>query len=178
MALILLRHTAPDIEPGICYGQTDVKVAQDFEADAAKVFESLPRVRQIVSSPLVRCRKLADYLASRLELESKEDAGLMEIDFGAWELQAWSDIPRAEIDAWAADFFNARPHGGESVAMLNARVRASLRNWSHSDEHTLIITHAGVIRAALSTGDTAEDFDRQIAFGDFVTLSPTLGTVI
>ena len=48
------------------------------------------------------------------------------MDFGRWEGLPWSAVPRAELDAWAADLMHARPHGGESVAMLLARTRRAL----------------------------------------------------
>ena len=44
------------------------------------------------------------------------DARLAELDFGHWEMQSWDGIPRAEVDAWAADVAHYRPGGGESVA--------------------------------------------------------------
>lgn len=145
-------------------------VAATFEAEAEAALAALPSVRSIVTSPLIRCTKLASYIARELRLPVKEDHRLMEIDFGTWERQAWSAIPRVVIDAWAADFLHARPHGGESVAMLRARVLESLFAYQ-SAERTLIVTHAGVIRAALATGEKAEDFNQQIGFGASVTMS-------
>ena len=175
MALILLRHTTPDVEPGTCYGQTDLDVTATFEAEANATFLALPRFERIVTSPLIRCRKLAEFVAGRSRVTVEADRRLLEMDFGSWEGRPWSGIPRAEIDAWAADFFHARPHGGESVAILRARTRDALKDWSRKGEPTLIVTHSGVIRAALATGDTAEDFNTQIDFGDFVTMSDAQG---
>lgn len=175
MALILLRHTTPEVEPGICCGQTDLDVAATFETEAIATLAALPQAHRIVTSPLVRCRKLADFIGDRSQLAVEEDSRLKEMDFGSWEGRAWSAIPRAEIDAWAADFFNARPHGGESVAMLQARTFDALADWRQRDELVLIVTHAGVIRAALAGGETAEDFRVQIDFGGFVTMSGKQG---
>ncbi|MEL7111822.1 MAG: alpha-ribazole phosphatase [Pseudomonadota bacterium] len=170
MALVLLRHTQPDIAPGVCYGQTDLDVASTFDADAARVLADLPSVSRIVSSPLMRCRKLAEFIAQARVLGMTEDPRLMEMDFGCWEGKAWSEIPRPEIDAWADDFFHARPHGGESVAALTARTRAALSDWRDETRTTLIVTHAGVIRAAHAQGETAEAFSFPIDFGEHVRL--------
>ena len=170
MALILLRHTTPAIEPGICYGQTDLDVAATFEAEATLVRESLPPFTRIITSPLVRCSKLAHFIGQHASLTVLSDPRLIEMDFGNWEGQAWSTIPRSELDAWATDFLNARPHGGESVAKLRSRTRAALTDWRNSREPTLIVTHAGVIKAALATGDTADDFNVKVDFGGFVTM--------
>ncbi len=175
MALILLRHTTPMVAPGTCYGQTDLDVAATFETEAAKAFVALPPVHRpahrIVTSPLRRCRKLADFISQRSGLPVEDDPRLMEMDFGSWEDRPWTTIPKIEIDMWADDFFHACPHGGESVSMLSTRVREALHDWGTRETPTLIVTHAGVIRAALATGETADDFNTQIDFGSFVTIS-------
>ncbi|MEL6416224.1 MAG: alpha-ribazole phosphatase [Pseudomonadota bacterium] len=173
MALILLRHTTPDVAPGTCYGQTDLDTAATFETEAAAAREALPAFDRIVSSPLLRCRKLADFVSAKTGLPVVSDPRLMEMDFGTWEGRAWAEIERSEIDAWAADFYHARPHGGESVAILQDRVRDALDDLRGRDTSTLIVSHAGVIRAALARGETAADFNTEIAFGGFVTMSNT-----
>ena len=175
MALILLRHTTPDIAEGICYGQTDLNVVATFEREAENALAALPPFQQITSSPLVRCRKLADFIAGRTGLSVQTDERLMEMDFGRWEGQAWSDIPRSEIDAWARDFIHARPHGGESVAMLRQRVHRALSDIVRTEKPSLVVTHSGVVRAALSKGDGFADFDAKIDFGGHVTISDVEG---
>ena len=62
MGLILLRHTTPDVQPGICYGQLDLDVAATFDAEADKAFAALPRIDRIVTSPLKRRHKLAEVI--------------------------------------------------------------------------------------------------------------------
>lgn len=171
MALILLRHTTPQVAEGICYGQTDLRLADSFEHEAQVALNALPKFDAIVTSPLTRCRLLADFITLRVSLCVTEDARLMEMDFGAWEGVAWNDIPRAEIDAWAEDVLHARPHGGESVAMLRDRSLKALADWQARYERPLIVTHAGVIKAALSKGDTAQDFTAKIDFGAHTTIS-------
>ena len=100
----------------------------------------------------------------------------MEMNFGTWEGRAWSDIPRPELDAWAKDFFHARPHRGESVAMVQTRTQAALQEWRARDAAALLVTHAGIIRTAAAKGQTADDFNTQIDFGAHFTLSaPSAG---
>lgn len=170
MAVTLLRHTAPAIEPGICYGISDIDVAKSFAQDARAVVETLPGFRRIITSPLQRCRRLAEHIAGELRVPLSVDLRFQEMDFGTWEGRAWAEIPRAEIDAWAADFMHARPHGGESVAMLRARTLEALAELKNTGDQHLIVTHAGVIRAAVATGDTTADYGATIGFGRFVTL--------
>ena len=83
-------------------------------------------------------------------------------------------MPKQEIDAWAEDFLYARPHGGESVAMLRNRVGAALADWSALNEPIVIVTHAGVIRAARNEDrDPPGGFGDPIAFGGIVALPET-----
>ena len=39
--LYLIRHTAPDIAPGTCYGQLDIGAADSFEEEASHVLRWL-----------------------------------------------------------------------------------------------------------------------------------------
>ena len=70
------------------------------------------------------------------------------MDFGQWEGRFWDAIPRAEMDAWTADFADyAAGNTGESVSQFMARV-AVCYDSLQPGSRTLWITHAGVIRAA------------------------------
>ena len=172
MPVTLLRHTTPDVARGICYGISDLGLADSFHEEAQAVLESLSTVERIVTSPLQRCQRLAEHIGASLSLPVRADARLREMDFGTWEGRAWSDIARAELDHWAADFLHARPHGGESVAMLTARTREALAEYAALQDHILIVTHAGVIKAALATGRTAAAYAATISYGGFITLIP------
>ncbi|UPY37008.1 histidine phosphatase family protein [Sediminicoccus sp. KRV36] len=170
MALMLMRHFRPAIGPGICYGATDLDLAEGHEAALAALMARLPALDGVISSPLRRCRLLAEAIAAQRGRAVQLDPRLREMDFGAWEGLPWDDIPRAELDAWAADFLQARPHGGESVAQLRARSHAALAEHRARPGRHLLVTHAGVIKAALATGDRAEDWPASLAFGEFVTI--------
>ena len=173
MALTLLRHARPLGAEGVCYGISDLAAPPLAAAEADALAARLRRAERIVSSPLARCARLAERLAARLDVPVAPDPDWREIDFGRWEGQAWQAIPRAELDAWAADFMDARPHGGESVAMLLARVRRALARCRATPGHTLAVTHAGPIRAALvATGGDPADWRRAIGFGEPLALDP------
>lgn len=171
MALILLRHTRPEGAEGLCYGRTDLALAPEFEAEAARLAQELPPVARILSSPLSRCLRLAQALAGARALPLHIDDRLAEMDFGAWEKRPWAAIPRAELDAWAADLTGARPHGGETVAELAARSRAAL---AEAQPPALVVTHAGVIKAALVASRGAAGWQAAIPFGGWVALNPDL----
>ena len=68
MKIYLIRHTQPAIAKGICYGSTDLDVASTFLEEAAAVKAVLPAITtqtKILSSPLQRCHKLAQFIANK-----------------------------------------------------------------------------------------------------------------
>jgi len=165
MALIFVRHTTPQVAAGTCYGRTDLALGPGFETEARAVAEALRAIAPhgpILTSPLTRCRLLAERLGP---FETR--AAFIEMDFGAWEGQPWADIPRAELDAWAADFYGARPHGGETVADLRDRVADGL---AALEAGTVIVTHAGVIKAAAALRGHPEGWDIKPEFGEVLSL--------
>lgn len=143
MRLFLIRHPQPAIEAGICYGRSDIGIAEDPHACAAALAPLLPAEAPLWSSPLRRCLELARALHPTPHIDDR----LMEMHFGAWELQRWDDIPRVEIDAWAADPVDYAPPGGESPNALRARVGSLLRELP---EVAIIVAHGGVLRACVA----------------------------
>lgn len=143
MILHLIRHPKPVVEPGICYGQLDL-AAEDIEATAAALRALLPAGLPVWSSPLRRCRMLA------VELQSQPvfDERLVEMNFGDWEGRPWDAIPRAELDAWAADVAGYAPPGGESPHQLQQRALDFVAGLSVPE--AALVTHAGIIRVLLA----------------------------
>lgn len=172
MPLILLRHTRPAVAPGLCYGRSEIDLADDFEPALAAILRDLPPLAQVTTSPLGRCRRLAERIAAARGLPLAEDPRLAEIDFGAWEGRPWRDLPRPELDAWAADFHHARPHGGETIAELAVRVAAALAELDADGPAVLWVSHAGVARAACAALDLPPGWDTRLAFGAWLELAP------
>lgn len=143
MILHLIRHPQPVVAPGICYGRLDL-AAENAAAVAARLRTELPPGLPVWSSPLRRCRELAELLQAQPQL----DARLAEMDFGAWEGLAWDAIPRAELDAWAADVAGYAPPGGESPHQLQQRALAFVADLQVPE--AVLVTHAGVIRVLLA----------------------------
>lgn len=160
MDLVLIRHPAPAIDAGVCYGKSDVPLAGDALAAADTLVRRLaaidaPLPQALWTSPLTRCASVAAPLAQRFACERTVDARLQEIDFGAWEGVRWDAIDRAALDAWAADLRHARMHGGESVAQFSARVSEWLGAWRafcavSAVSRSHVVTHAGVMRVLAS----------------------------
>jgi alpha-ribazole phosphatase len=167
MALTLLRHLPPQVTPGTCYGRTDLALAPGWEPRAAALAAEVSTGSRIFTSPLKRCRQIAEKMG---QFEISPD--LVEMDFGAWEMQPWDAIDRAEMDAWAADFFDARPHGGESVAMLRDRVARALGT---IPDGSVIVTHHGVIKAAAALTGHAEGWNITVDFGARLVVDKPVG---
>ena len=161
-----MRHTRPVLGTEVCYGSLDIAVADSFEADAEAAMATLPSFERIVSSPLRRARQLAERIAKRRKLVLSVDPRVREMDFAAWEGRPWSAIPCDELDAWAADFLDARPHGGESVRMLLNRCREAIEDYEGRTGDTLVVCHAGVVRAVFARGCEADDFKTPIGYGE------------
>lgn len=140
------RH-GPVKASGLCYGQTDVETAQSKDASIIAIKEALsklPAPDTVWTSPLTRCRMLADAFGSPYQIDER----LMEVSFGQWEGMSWSDIYQKyphEMDAWGADWYGVAPPGGESAQMLERRVKDWLKSLTVGTH--LVFTHAGVIRA-------------------------------
>ena len=72
-------------------------------------------VREVWSSPAVRCRGLAEAIAAVLRVPLREDQRLWELDFGAWEGRPWETIAREDLDRWALDPLGFAPPGGDDT---------------------------------------------------------------
>jgi alpha-ribazole phosphatase len=149
--LWFVRHPKVSVS-GICYGHADLKADfGDDELDA--LLGKLPRFGAVWSSPLSRCKRLAARVAERLALPLRTDDRLRELGFGAFEGLAWSEIetrfPEAYA-AWMGDWQRTPPPGGETLSELTTRIADVLSVILSTDaaaEKTLVVTHAGVIRA-------------------------------
>lgn len=144
MELYLIRHTRPTCPEGLCYGQSEVQVdPAEVRTAAARLRPLLPPAR-LFSSPLRRCR----HLAQELTASPSFDARLMEMHFGSWEMRAWRDIACDEIEAWRRDLLGFAPPGGESAGSLLARAAEFVRELQQCGEPAaIIVAHAGVLRA-------------------------------
>ena len=171
MRVILVRHTRPAVPAGVCYGMTDLDLAATFDDEAAAIVATLPPADRLVSSPLQRCRRLAERIGAARGLAPVFDERLREFDFGTWEGVPWDAVPRMELDAWAADFFHARPHGGESVHMLRERVGTAIADYRGSGASHVVVTHAGVIKAALAQSGHPDGWRATVEFGATVCLA-------
>jgi len=173
MELYLVRHTTPDIEKGICYGQSDIPVTSNFEYEAKEVLKKLPVLDDsftVYSSPLKRCKLLAQTISKTTIIY---DNRLKELDFGDWELKKWDAIDTNELTPWMNDFVNKKTTNGESYIDLNQRILEFMHSIS-TNKKVVLFTHAGVIRVILSYINKVtlkDSFDFKIAYGEVKTIT-------
>ncbi|PIY08326.1 MAG: hypothetical protein COZ18_12840 [Flexibacter sp. CG_4_10_14_3_um_filter_32_15] len=168
MEIYLIRHTTPKIEKGVCYGFSDLEVADSYKKELSvlskKVIQNLKKqyyknAKQeeilIYTSPLQRCSVLAKDLKINLQNyfhpKIKRNKNLKEMNFGDWELKKWNEINETELKQWTDNFVTEFAPNGESFEVLNERV---LDFWqknikSEKGKIALIVCHAGVIRSIL-----------------------------
>lgn len=139
MELILIRHPKTVAPLGTCYGSTDLEAdANHLATDAARLRPLMPRGARFVASPLQRAHRLACALGEPVETDDR----LVEVGFGEWEMKRWDDLPRSDMDAWAANVAGHVPPGGESLNDVQARVL----DWWDSVEKTgtlVAVAHGG-----------------------------------
>ena len=151
----MVRHPPVSGGQGRCYGRLDLRLARPKQDIPALIAQLAPlRGAAIHTSPLHRCRLVAEALAADWGQAAQRDDRLIEMDFGAWEGVPWDDVPRHELDAWAADLQGFTPPGGENGDRLIARVSAFWAEILAQGGRHVIITHGGPLKVlcALSEG--------------------------
>ncbi|HTU47945.1 MAG TPA: histidine phosphatase family protein [Bryobacteraceae bacterium] len=117
------------------------------KAKAARLAGSLGRVDHCWSSPALRARETA----AAMGLTALVDERLRECDFGRWTGLRFQQLlfkePR-KLVSWIKDPGSA-PHGGESIPQVLARVASWIEERGRAQGHTVAVTHASVIRAAI-----------------------------
>jgi len=151
----LLRHG--ECQGGNIYrGSTDVALSDQG-------WQSLRRATQvnelpwqhIITSPLQRCHSFAKTLAEQHQLPLHVVDDFQETHFGEWEGRRIEDVwqnDRQRVQAWVHEPLIHSPPGGELTEDFATRVRAALTAVieQHRCQHSLIVTHGGVIRMLLA----------------------------
>jgi alpha-ribazole phosphatase len=176
MEIYLVRHTETICEKGVCYGQSDIGLAEPFEAVFKNIVSQLPQEAIIFSSPLQRCVILAEYIQNNIKTISfKKEDRLMEMNFGDWEMKNWNDIPPEQLNPWMEDFVNIAASNGESFIELHERVGSFLAEIPKEiNTPIIIVAHAGIIRSILchqSFLPLKDAFNNKVNFGDVIKIA-------
>lgn len=142
MRLSILRH-APAVTQGRLAGRRDVPADCSDRDALARVRSRIGVTDHVICSPALRCRQTADALGLTPDAI---DPALWEQDFGAWEGLPYAELP--DLGPLTTNqLAHHRPEAGESFVDLCARITPALRALTRD---TLIVAHAGTVRAALS----------------------------
>jgi alpha-ribazole phosphatase len=149
MKIFAIRHTQVAVDSGICYGQTDVLLAGSFDAEKDKTLSELRKilpVDKVFSSPLTRCKMLAETLFPGTEITF--DNRLKELHFGDWEMKTWDEVYlSSEGKKWMDNYRLLPTLNGESYAEMKNRIEIFLDELKKAEfAKVAVVTHAGVIR--------------------------------
>ena len=175
MEIHLIRHTTPDVEKNICYGQSNVLLKDTFQDEYKLVLESLPYNADVIyTSPLTRCTQLAEEIAQALRLPVKKDDRLKEMNFGAWEMQRWDDVDQDALMKWMNNYQHERCPQGESYFDLMKRLEDFLEEIRmEKSQSIIIVTHAGVIKtcnAILNSVPFNDSMALKVEYGSLLTM--------
>ncbi|GGP86472.1 histidine phosphatase family protein [Shewanella ulleungensis] len=167
--IIFLRHG--ECEGGeIARGQIDVALTALGREQMHQAFNGVPLpIKQIFSSPLVRCQYFADVLSQQLSIPVTTLPALQEINFGVWDGQTYDAIYQAspsQFDAYWKDPWHVAntPENGESLVDFSVRVQQGLMAvvdslWQTlhlaselevNPQQALVVTHGGVMRCIMA----------------------------
>jgi len=131
-----------------CFPTGDESVARDERAALAHRFAAYDG--RVIASRATAARETAAWITTAFDT----DQGFDDIDYGRWrghDIGAIAAREPAGVAAWLSDV-HARPHGGESIAMLAGRVAKALERLARDaySERCTVVTHAIVVKAALA----------------------------
>lgn len=155
--LILVRHgqTAANAE-GLLLGRADPPLTDLGRRQAAALGQALPAPARVVSSPLTRARDTAAAFGLHVEVDDR----WVELDYGTLDLTAPGEMEAGLWERWRDDP-DFVPAGGESIAVLGARVREACAELAEeaAAADVIVVSHVSPIKAAvcwaLGVGDEA-----------------------
>ncbi|TIR19603.1 MAG: histidine phosphatase family protein [Mesorhizobium sp.] len=147
--LARLTMIASGATPGMRKGRFPTDEAPEASAfdSAGAIASSLRRADRVWTSPALAARRTAEALG----LEATVEPLLAEQDFARWAGKSFEEVQAedpAGMAAWFADP-DAAPHGGESLAAVARRGAALMERLAGERGHTIALTHAVPIRAAI-----------------------------
>lgn len=144
--LHLMRHGEPELT-GRFLGRTDSPATPAGVAACFAQGSDL-KVDRIVASDRRRATACAAAIGGLLRIDPAIDPRWRELDFGEWDGLSATDIDAQALNRFWDDPDANPPPDGERWSQLVARVTAALA--SLESVPTLVVTHGGAIRAALS----------------------------
>ena len=157
---VLARHgaTALSLEKRFSgRGGFDAPLAPLGEAQAqalAREVAARGGIDRIVSSPLLRTRQTARFVADAVGLDVEVEDGFAECSFGEWDGHTFADVRErwpVQLEEWLAST-DVAPPGGESFAACRDRVLAARTRVIErcAGERVLVVAHVTPIKLLVS----------------------------
>ena len=155
LTIHLVRHgeTLATREHSLC-GQSDCALSERGRRQSEAIVESCAAGgdwRAVYTSPLSRCRAIAEAVAERLRIPLSVENDLLEIDHGEWDGRLEAEIRESEPEAYG-DYCEhpgifAAP-GGENGFQVAARALPVVERIRsvHQDGDVLVVSHEAAIR--------------------------------
>lgn len=151
--LILIRHGALDLRYSNCFiGKTDVSLSEFGRKQAEAISGPISRLKaaHFIASPLRRTCETAQIALIPSGQHFDQDPDLREIDFGAWEQKAFTEInasASASVANWSNFDDNFMFPEGEALQSFIQRVSRFAKRAAGDPAKTVVaVTHGGVIR--------------------------------
>lgn len=157
MKFILVRHgqTVAN-ENRIFSGWTDYPLTERGKKQCKLLSESLKQydhVERIYSSPLLRAKTTAKYIAKGMGKGIVIREELKEINFGLFEQKTSQEIISEfseEWESWNEDFVNFKLPDGENLLDLKGRVIPFIEKLLEDDKDAIIVSHGAVIQTVIT----------------------------
>ena len=157
LRLDLLRHGETELGGGLRGSLDDALTDLGWQQMRTAVAELAlePPWDRIVSSPLQRCARFAEELASKLSLPLQLEAGIQELHFGDWEgigTAQLMDTDAEGLGRFWEDPYSFTPPNGEPVLAFASRVLGVIERLQQTcdGERILLVSHGGVMRLLLA----------------------------
>lgn len=163
--IVLARHGQTPLSVDRRYsGQGDPELTEVGISQAERTARRLaatPGLSAVVSSPLRRCLGTAERVAEAAGVPMVVDPDFIETDFGRWEGLTFTEAAEQDPDVhsrWLGDTA-VSPPGGESFAIVRARVERGLRRIveEHPGGVVAVISHVTPIKLAIRAGLNANE---------------------
>lgn len=149
-----LRHGEVAGPAHVYRGRSDAPLTPHGRGQMHAALAGMPPWGAVVSSPARRCLDFAREVAADKGIACSVDPDWRELDFGAWDNLHPDQAAVRDADVHAAFVRDPRRHpppGGETLDALDARVGAALSRLGEAARaSTLVVTHAGAMRAVLA----------------------------
>lgn len=146
MHLVLVRHgeTTWNADERL-QGRADAPLSELGRAQVLDLAEHLTGFERVVRSPLRRAADTTELLGYS---DVTVDERWNELDLGEWTNCSLADLPREQVTDWRAGDYV--PPGGEQFGAAVDRIGEAIAELAALPASTLVITHGGAIRAAVT----------------------------